>query len=314
MKKIHINNIQESLLKTKILSEAMMDSFSFDELKQLRSFSERKKYCDQHLGINIGKGSSRIVYQIDDNKVLKLAWNTKGIAQNQQEYTFSQENFVDVTPEVFDEMSDTENYFFITSEYVLPAKKNDFMHVFGITFEKFTTLLYTVASWYNPKAYRFYQKLTDDEIEMLEDNNDNIKEYVDYVSNYQPPIGDMVRLVNYGLINRDGQDYIVLLDSGLSEDIYNTYYKKNIYENIKVHKGEIGKHKTTQAPWKDHIDCPYCESKAFFSMSISDGNKGRGRIKVTDEDGKENDGGDIQTIALYYCPKCYHFTALNNMA
>ena len=313
MKKIHINNIQESLLKSKILSEAMMDSFSFDELKVLKSFAQRKKYCDKYLGFNVGKGSSRIVYQIDDNKVLKLAWNEKGVAQNEQEYSFSQENFVDVTPEVFDDMSDTENYLFITSEYVLPAKKQDFKHVFGISFEKFVDVLYTVASWYDAKTYRFYSKLSDAEMEMLQDNNENIKEYVDYVSNYQPPIGDMVRVANYGLINRNGEDYIVLLDSGLSEDIYNTYYKRNVYENIKVHKGEVGKHKTTQATWEDSIDCPHCNSKAFFSMSISDGNKGRGRIKVTDENGKETDS-EVQTIALYYCPKCYRFTALNNMA
>ena len=48
-------------------------------------------------------------------------------------------------------------------------------------------------------------------------------------------------------------------------------------------------------------------------MSISDGNKGRGRIKVIDEKGQEVDS-EVQTIALYYCPKCYRFTALNNMA
>lgn len=48
-------------------------------------------------------------------------------------------------------------------------------------------------------------------------------------------------------------------------------------------------------------------------MSISDGNKGRGRIKVIDENGKEVDS-EVQTIALYYCPKCFKFTALNNMA
>ena len=48
-------------------------------------------------------------------------------------------------------------------------------------------------------------------------------------------------------------------------------------------------------------------------MSISDGEKGRGRIKVTDEEGKEKDS-EVQTIALYYCPKCCKFIARNNMA
>lgn len=86
-----------------------------------------------------------------------------------------------------------------------------------------------------------------------------------------------------------------------------------IQENIKVHKGEHGKKKSTQGKWADTINCPHCEGEAFFSMSISDGNKGRGRIKVTDENGKEIDS-EVQTIALYYCPKCHKFTAHNNMA
>ena len=232
MKKIHINTIQESILKKDILLEAMLDSFSFDELKSLKTFAKRKAYCDKHLGSNIGRGSSRVVYQIDDSKVLKLAWNAKGVAQNEQEYSFSQENFVDVTPKVFEEMSDTDDYLFITSEYVLPAKKQDFKHVFGISFEDFVKVLYTVASWYDARTYRFYPKLSDNEVGTLQDGNENIKEYVDYVSNYQPPIGDMTRITNYGLISRDGDDYIVLLDSGLSEDIYNTYYRRNIVLNF----------------------------------------------------------------------------------
>jgi hypothetical protein len=84
-------------------------------------------------------------------------------------------------------------------------------------------------------------------------------------------------------------------------------------ENIKVYKGEVGKTKSTQNKWKDSIDCPYCGESAFFSMSLCDGHKGRGRIKVTDDKGKEMDS-EVQTIALYYCPKCYKFLALNNMA
>ena len=98
------------------------------------------------------------------------------------------------------------------------------------------------------------------------------------------------------------------------EEIIKREMLKELNESIKIHKGEKGKTKSTQARWEDSIDCLHCgESKAFFSMSISDGNKGRGRIKVMDENGQEIDS-EVQTIALYYCPKCYKFTALNNMA
>ena len=39
-------------------------------------------------------------------------------------------------------------------------------------------------------------------------------------------IGDMSRLCNYGLTKRNGNAHIVLLDSGLTEDVWNTYYKR----------------------------------------------------------------------------------------
>lgn len=107
----------------------------------------------------------------------------------------------------------------------------------------------------------------------------------------------------------ENQEHIIrsLLHEAMSEE-------NGITENIKIHKGEKGKNHSMQGRWEDSIECPNChESKAFFTMSISDGNKGRGRIKVTDEDGNEKDT-EVQTIALYYCPKCMKFSALNNMA
>lgn len=226
MKIIHITSLQEEIMKREILKEAMESRFSFEQLKHMRSFVERKKFCDKYLGKNVGRGSSRLVYQIDDTWVLKLAYNQKGVAQNEQEFNFSQENFVDVTPKVYEELSDTENYLFIVSEYVLPAKEEDFNHVFGISFEKFCSVLTTVESYYSRKRFPSYSILSDEEMEELEENSDNLREYVEYVSNYQPPLGDMLAMRNYGLTHRDGESYIVLLDSGLSDEIYNTYYKR----------------------------------------------------------------------------------------
>lgn len=70
----------------KILSEAMMEGFRIDTLRNLSSFKKRVDYCKQYLGNPIGNGSSRIVFQIDDETVLKLAKNRKCITQNELEY------------------------------------------------------------------------------------------------------------------------------------------------------------------------------------------------------------------------------------
>ena len=57
----------------KTILEAMDDSFSYDELSSLRYFTERGNYCKTHLGPSKGNGSSRIVFQVEDEKCLKLA-------------------------------------------------------------------------------------------------------------------------------------------------------------------------------------------------------------------------------------------------
>lgn len=89
--------------------------------------------------------------------------------------------------------------------------------------------------------------------------------------------------------------------------------ENRLLESIKVHKGEKGKNKHKNGKWSDEIKCPHCESTAFFTMSLSDGEHGRGRIRVTDENGDEMDS-DVQTIALYYCPNCQKFVARNEKA
>ena len=77
-KKIIINEKQEKLLGIK-LQEAALDSFSLQELSNISSFRGRVQYCRQMLGLPIGNGSSRMTFQIDDEKVLKLAKNEKAL-------------------------------------------------------------------------------------------------------------------------------------------------------------------------------------------------------------------------------------------
>lgn len=56
------------------------ETFNMEEFKSISRFASRIKYCETHLQ-RISSGSGRIVYKIDDEKVLKLAKNPKGVAQ-----------------------------------------------------------------------------------------------------------------------------------------------------------------------------------------------------------------------------------------
>ena len=42
--------------------------------------------------------------------------------------------------------------------------------------------------------------------------------------NYDVPVGDLKRLSTYGVVKRNGQDAVVIIDFGLTRDVYDTYY------------------------------------------------------------------------------------------
>ena len=207
-----------------MLREAMGDMFSFDELKNIASFKGRYDYCVRTLGPTQGRGSSRVIFQLSDDKVLKLALNQKGIAQNEAECDWGVQQY-DVVPEIFNE-SDTDNYYFLVSEYVLPAKEEDFEHVFGFDFTTFCQCLAAFYKCYNPHNYCRVSAMDNKSLEYLLDNSDDLNSFYSYMTDYRVPIGDMLRIQNYGMTNRSGQPQIVLLDSGLNDDVWNNYYKR----------------------------------------------------------------------------------------
>ena len=207
--------------QSRMIKEAMDDTFSLEELTSLPSFNAKMKYCTQHLGKPIGKGSSRVTFQMDDEKVLKLAWNNKGVAQNTEEERAYGD---DIFPQVF--QSD-DNGSWLVSEFVLPANAKDFKHCFGITFDDFTRFIMGCgAHRFGDSRFRWYS-MPYNEWERLLENNEDLASFDDYIGNYGTVvIGDMTRLCNYGLTQRNGEPHIVLLDSGLTDYVWNNFYKK----------------------------------------------------------------------------------------
>lgn len=206
----------------KMLQEAADEHFSLEELSAIQSFRGRFNYCTQHLGKHIGKGSSRATFQIDDEKVLKLAWNNKGLAQNiEEERTYNASIF----PKVYDYDEDGK---WIISEFVLPATLQDFKQCFGMTFQQFVSFISASGKYRFGGSY--WNAMPENTWISYLENNEELYEFDEYIGNYGnykfTPVGDMTRLCNYGLTQRNGEATIVLLDSGLSEDVWNTYYKR----------------------------------------------------------------------------------------
>ena len=221
---IHYNESKKKVIciteeQSKMIKEAMDDTFSLEVLSSLPSFNARFKYCTQHLGKHIGKGSSRATFQIDDESVLKLAWNEKGVGQNEEE----ERAYGD---DIFPQVKDCDpNGLWLISEFVLPAKAQDFKHCFNMSFSQFCSFIHSCGTYRFGR--RYWDIMEEDEWLNLLENNEDLQAFDDYIGNYgRIVVGDMCRICNYGLTKRYGEAHIVLLDSGLTEDVWNNYYKR----------------------------------------------------------------------------------------
>lgn len=206
------------MVKEDSLEEDYPQSFDMDVFKNLSSFNARIKYCEEHLQ-RISSGSGRIAYKVDDEKVLKLAKNQKGIAQNEVEYSQGQyRDLEDIVARVFDAHPD---YLWIEMELARKMSKGDFKRITGFSFDDYRKAMvnYGVDVGMGGRKYEFPQELWE---EMWED--EFVYDMFNYMPNYDVPPGDLMRTSSYGIVKRNGEDKVVLIDYGFNKEIFDTYY------------------------------------------------------------------------------------------
>lgn len=207
--------IIENIIKQVIAEMAYPTSFNMEEFKQLKSFAQRVKYCDQRLE-KLGSGSSRIGYKIDDEKVLKLAKNAKGIAQNEAEANPYLQNEYSIVARVFYAHPDD---LYIEMELAEKLTKLKFKQIVGFDFDSIYPYLDDRLGGRNSRRYTGADK------EIL-DENEWMYELGDMVGNYDLSYGDFNRLSSFGIVNRDGQPQVFLIDFGLTNDVFDQFYKR----------------------------------------------------------------------------------------
>jgi hypothetical protein len=57
--------------------------------------------------------------------------------------------------------------------------------------------------------------------------NEFMQDMFDLIGTYGIPSGDLRRVSSYGIVKRNGEDTIVLVDYGLTSDVYQDYYSTN---------------------------------------------------------------------------------------
>ena len=195
-------------------------SFSIDEFKNINSYAGRIRYAKEKFGKPIGSGSSRIVYRIDKDKVLKIAKNGKGIVQNRVESQWAGEHYYDdITAKVFD--FDEEKLTWIEMEIAYRAKKSDFKRLWGVDFDNLGDYL-SKRYWENHGRSNIIT--ISDEVKNQFDECDDVQHLVAFMYDVGLLSGDLSRLNSWGRVNRSDGEYLVLIDFGFDEEAYKMYY------------------------------------------------------------------------------------------
>ena len=203
----------------KRLREEYPSGFSWDELSALSSFAKRTAYVQERLE-RLGSGSGRVVYAIDDKKVLKVAKNSKGVAQNKEEIQLSDEAYLDdIVAHVYKYSKDA---YFLEMERAVPCSKRRFEELVGYPLDEVEEYLaYFGKEILNQKYAYSYGKPEDFE-EMNE--NEFLKELVDMAAGFDVPLpGDFCKITTFGIVKRDGADCLVVVDYGFRGDVVEMY-------------------------------------------------------------------------------------------
>lgn len=215
----HEKNINES-----VLVEDYPEAFNMEYFKTLKSFKERIDYCEREL-TRISSGSSRIVYKIDDEKVLKLAKNKKGLAQNSTEIELGRDNqYSNALAEIYDY---NENNLWVEMTLAMKAKVNDFKRLLGVSFEELGLYLeyyYNNSVKHNNQLSKKFKGFNDELYQSMWDDSGFFYDLFSLISNYETPVGDFKRINSYGVVKENEEERIVVIDYGLTGQVYDSYY------------------------------------------------------------------------------------------
>ncbi len=176
----------------------------------------------------LGKGTARTVFLGNKNTVIKIAHNEKGLAQNQAETEIldSMEIELDadkiqLLPKLVD--YDRTSYFrgpvWLELEKAQKVTPKEWEAKFGINFKDFGKI---VRQLDRPARLDDDDKIIYDKL-IKNENGANLADVLYLLSNtYDVPLGDFDGIRNWGKIG----NRVVMVDLGLTQDVYNSYYKR----------------------------------------------------------------------------------------
>lgn len=164
----------------------------------------------------LGKGSSRNVYDLGNNLVLKEAYNDAGIAQNKSEVN---NNIIeDFGTKIY---SWSPDYSFIVTEKAIRATEDDFIKFTGYPFDYIKEFILSIR-----RRILYKTPLADEYKILIRDNNFFKKLYIYLRKARLNACIDYCKITSWGIVTRNNINTLVIVDYGLNDIIYDTFYKR----------------------------------------------------------------------------------------
>lgn len=201
----------------KELQEFQVEGFDLDEFLDLRSFAAKVRYANDKLR-RIASGSARVIYEIDEYTVLKLAKNAKGIAQNEVEAGIGTDKYFENILAKVLETDERDRW--VVMERAKKITKSRFKNLIdGIDIDNFHN--YIRKKTEHDIHYMF---TVDDDMEERLNENEFAQDIIELILNYDLHPGDFSRPSSFGEI----EGRLVITDYGLNQQVFKQYYDWNI--------------------------------------------------------------------------------------
>lgn len=205
---------------------AYPSNFSMEEFESIRSHAKKIKYASERLK-KIGVGSSRVVFQIDDEKVLKVAKNQRGVMQNEVEADYSLQNYA-LIAKVFESSENPNGVMWLEMELAKKVNPKRFEQLSGYSMKTLNDFLLFENERINPRNRISIQSQMTDEQHQEMWENEFISDLMTFTSSYDMVIpGDLIKLNSWGEVIKDGEDSLVLIDFGFNKRVQYKYYGTN---------------------------------------------------------------------------------------
>lgn len=192
------------------------ETFDIREIDKFVSIDKKLEYAKKRFE-QIGEGSSRVVFNLKNGYVLKLAKNMKGIYQNLSETEPALNSmYPDLIARIKKYDQDSENIYWIISQKAEEMTEESFQKLTNISFKDFRNTIKTYSDFMKNKI-----TIVPDEVEAILNTNKITSQVKDLMEEFELTAGDLTKLSSWGIINNKPK----LIDVGLTRTLYNAYYK-----------------------------------------------------------------------------------------